>query len=164
MDSTEDESFAQLMRELAQSDAAGRSALYQKHSNAYIDQPSPANRLRFAMVVSTPAHHATDPIEARRILTDLIAKPRHLTDAELDIAVFYLRDLEDRLSLESEIRELSKQIAELEPAKTNNDAQLRAALAENQRLQTELDAANAKLEALTSIERSIETTEDGSDP
>ena len=158
------DSFTELMRKLAEADAAERSALYQTHSNAYIDQPNLANRLRFAMVVSTPAHHASDPIEARRILTDLVSKPRSLSDAQLNIATFYLRDLEDRLSLESEIKELNSQLAELRPEKTNNDAQLRAVLAENQRLQTELDAANAKLEALTSIERSIETTEDGNNP
>ena len=160
----EDSSFVELMGGLAGADEAGRSALYEKYAERYIDDPSLANRLHFAMVVSTPGHHASDPIEARRILTDLLSKPRSLTDSERHIATVYLKDLEERLSLQSEIKQLTQKLAEAKPdPDNNNDAQLRAVLAENQRLQSALDEANAKLEALTTIERSIETPEDGNE-
>lgn len=156
--------YIELMGQLAESDEAGKSALYQTVSDNYIDDPSLANRLRFAMAVSTPGHHASDPVEARRILTDLLSKPRSLSEAELGIAASYLRSLETRLALEAEIKSLNQRLEEIKPQTQNNDAQLRAALAENQRLQAELDEAQSKLEALTSIERSIETTDNGNEP
>lgn len=162
---SQDSDYVELMRQLAESDEAGRSGLYDKHSDSYIDEPTLSNRLRFAMVVSTPGHHASDPIESRRILTDLLAKPRNLTDTEQGIATVYLQGLEDRLALESEIKQLNTKLAEAKENIDNNDndAQIRAVLAENQRLKTQLDEANAKLDALTTIERSIETTEDGNE-
>jgi hypothetical protein len=122
--------------------------------------PGPSTKLKLALVLATPGHAGYDPGRAATLLREVLDQQPLLTAAETSLATIYLNSVE-RLSAAtseasrlrtaseraaaSEVRAASSRISNLE----TENRQLRDALAE----------AEQKLEAITSIERSIRDDE-----
>ena len=137
--------YLETLQQLAIGDAAAQAEIYEDAESLATSTPHPSTNLRFALVLATPGHSGADPQRAQRMLQELQAPTDRLTTAENALAEIYLKDVGARLSLTSASRE-SEQATK---------RRIAAAEAENQRLREELADAEGKLEAITSIERSI---------
>jgi hypothetical protein len=121
--------------------------------------------LRLALALATPAHPATDAVEAQRLLTELLATGDALLPEEQILALIHLKDVEERLILDAEATRLQQAAAAAAAQRNDRSAQqLQAALEENRQLKLALEEARAKLDAITNIERSIRERENDSDP
>ena len=122
----------------------------------YLRSPSPSGQLRYACVLSTPGHPQTNLFAASSLLEGLLAAPQRLGSAELALARVLHQDVEQRLSLESELRDLRTSMQNAEQERAAAAARrLQAQVAENARLRRELDEALAKLEAIAELERHL---------
>ena len=133
-----------------------RMVIYDQVASEYRRTPTTTNRLRFALVLSTPGHPAADPSEAARILSDILQDPVGLLPLERSLARVQLQHAEALALLETQNRELEATVEEVHRRSTQNAArQLEAANQENLRLSAALAEAEAKLEAIRSIERAV---------
>ena len=88
-----------------------------------------------------------------------------MTPAEISLATIYLKDVETRIVLDSEARRLRAQNSQTATTEAAAISQRLARIeAENRQLRQSLADAEAKLEAITSIERSIREQSGDSDP
>ena len=92
------------------------------------------------------------------MLHSLMLQPASLLPVERDLARIVYDEFSERLDLEQQLRVLQ---AELRQARTLDNRQMQTVLSENRRLRDELADAEAKLEALTSIERTIGRADNG---
>ncbi len=119
--------------------------------------PSVANRLRLAAYLSLPGQPASDPVAARRQLSEILARPELLRPLERVVATVLLEQVDDRLVLDAEARRLRQDLANREkerqaappPKRNPSDAE------EIARLKRALDEAQRKLDAVTQVERSM---------
>jgi hypothetical protein len=118
--------------------------------------PGPQTNLRYAMILATPGHAGFDPEMAQTLLRNVLQQESILTASEVSLATIHLKSVERQIALSSEAR---RAIATSSRAATSeeeaNRQRLAAVEAENRRLQEELADAKEKLDAITSIERSI---------
>lgn len=141
---------------LSSDDPALQAEIFADSQAAAQLTPNPSTRLRFALVLGTPGHPESDPQQAQSILRELMAQPALMTPTEVALASIYLRSTEQLILLNSETRRLrasSDRAQRTEAAAINQ--RLATVESENRRLRQELDDAENKLEAITSIERSI---------
>jgi len=122
--------------------------------------PDPSTTLRFALVLATPGHSESDPERAQSQLRELLTQSALMKPAEIALARIHLKSVEERIVLGSEARRLrqstSRQAQTEEQAISQRIANVEA---ENRRLRRELADAESKLEAITTIERSIREQE-----
>lgn len=138
---------------LADGDPATQADIFADVSAAADLIPGPSTNLRFALVLATPGHAGADPERAQRLLGELLAEAPLLTPAELSLATIHLKAVEERIVLNAAAR----QLRETEQAAV--DRRVDTVEADNRRLRDELKDAEDKLEAITSIERSIREQE-----
>ena len=145
-----------LMSNLPQGDPARQAELFQAAKSAADLTPTTSNRLKYALALATPGYSGSDPVAAQRQLSELLARPETLLPAERLLATVQLREVEQQLVLQAE----NKRMREDVPHDSRDKVQvlnrrLAAESDENARLRKALDEAQAKLEAVTHIERSI---------
>lgn len=122
--------------------------------------PDPSTRLRYALVLATPGHSGADPQAAQSLLRELLSQTEMMTPSEIALATLYLKAVEERIVLGNESSRLRAENAEAESTEQQAISQRIARVeAENRRLRSELADAQQKLEAVTSIERSIRAQE-----
>lgn len=139
---------------LGRGGAAEQAEIIESTRNAYVADPSTQKRLRYAFVLAVPGHAASDPVGARTLLGEALATPETLLPSERALADLMVRDLDARLALTRENETLRNghnatqddgRVAEL-------DRRLQAETAEKERLRRELERAEAKLEAIATLE------------
>ncbi len=144
------------LERLATGDPATQVEIYADAESRATLTPNPSTTLKFALVLATPGHSETDAQRAQSLLRELLAQSPLMTPAEISLAQIYLQSIESRIVLESEARRLRQ--ASSRQAQTEEQAlnqRLATVEAENRRLRSELEDAEEKLEAITSIERSL---------
>ncbi len=118
--------------------------------------PGPQTHLRYALVLATPGHPGFNPEVAQSILRDVLLQQSILTSAEISLATIHLQSVEQINASSSNAR---RAMASSSLAATTEEAAISQRLAvaetENQRLRSDLADAEEKLDAITSIERSI---------
>jgi hypothetical protein len=141
---------------LSSDDPALQAEIFADSQAAARLTPNPSTELRYALVLATPGHPESNPQQAQSMLRELMAQPALLTPAEIALATIYLKSTEELILLNSETRRLraSTDRAERTEAAAINQ-RLTTVEAENRRLRQALEEAEDKLEAITSIERSI---------
>lgn len=165
LDSTEANVYLNEMFELISGYPATQAEIYADAESAATLTPGPSTQLRYALVLATPGHSGSNDAEAQRLLRDILAQTEMMTTAETALATIYLRDVETRLVLNSESRRLRSASTQ---AATTEDAAISQRMArieaENRQLRESLAEAEGKLEAITSIERSIREQSGDNDP
>ena len=146
----------EMMRTLPAGDPARQAELFQSAKDGAALSPTTSNKLKYALALATPGHSGADPVAAQRQLSELLATPETLLPVERLLATVALQDVDQRLILQEE----NKQLREEAPRESRDkllamNRRLSAELDENARLRKALDEAQAKLEAVTHIERSI---------
>jgi hypothetical protein len=145
-----------MMWSLPQGDPARQAEIFQSAKDAADLSPTTSNKLRYALALATPGHSGSDPVAAQRQLAELLARPETLLPIERSLALVELKEVEQRLILQAE----NKRMREDVPPDSHDKVQamsrrLAAETDENAKLRKALDEAQAKLEAITHIERSI---------
>jgi len=144
------------MYRLASGDPATQAEIHADAESAARLTPDPSTRLRLALVLATPGHAETDPEQAQDIFRDLLSQAELMTSAEVSLATIHLRDVERRLSLAQETERLRTETARSQSTEQRAIEQRIARVeAENRQLRESLAEAEEKLEAITTIERSI---------
>lgn len=142
---------------LATGDPATQIEIFADAESSAQLTPGPSTNLRFALVLATPGHSETDLDRAQGLLRELLTQAPLMTPSEIALAHIYLNSVEERLVAEAENRRL-RESNETRIDRAEEQAltqRLATVEAENRRLRTELADAEDKLEAITSIERSI---------
>ncbi|MDH3420716.1 MAG: hypothetical protein OEM78_14690 [Gammaproteobacteria bacterium] len=148
--------YLETMQALVEGDAVLQAEVFDSAAEAAALAPTTTNRLRFALALATPGHAGADPLQAQRRLAELLAAGDTLLPEERILATIHLQEVEERLILDTAARQQSQtSAAEIARLDADRTERLAAAQAENQRLRDELADAQEKLEAITSIERSI---------
>jgi hypothetical protein len=150
----------EMMRSLPGSDPARQAELFQAAKDDALQTPTSSNKLKFALALATPGHGGSDPVAAQRQLSTLLSTPDALLPIEGLLATIALQDVDQRLILIEE----NRQLREDAPRESHDkllaiNRRLSAESDENARLRKALDEAEAKLEAVTHIERSINDRE-----
>ena len=151
--------------ELASGDPATQAEIFADAHAAATITPGTSTRLRYALVLAAPGHAETNGTEAQSILRELLAQTELMSTAEIALATIHLHEVEERLVLGIETRRLR---AENTRAATTEEAAVARRIAnveaENRRLRQSLADAEAKLDALSAIERSIREQSANADP
>ena len=146
--------------ELSAGDANKQADIFADADAAAKLTPGPSTDLRFGLVLATPGHAQTDPERAQGVLRGVLEQGELLTSVEMSLATIYLNNAERLNLVNSEaqnLRESSSRAARTEARATGQ--RIAEIEAENRRLRLELEDAEQKLEAITSIERSIREQE-----
>ena len=153
--------------ELVNSDPATQAEIYANAKSAAELTPGTSTQLRYALVLATPGHAETSDIEAQSLLRSLLADPELMTPAEMALATIHLREVEERLVLKAEAKRLRAEsmLADTDTTEEAAVAQRIAKVeAENRRLKRSLADSEAKLEALSAIERSLREQSANAEP
>lgn len=162
---SESATYLQEMYDLASGDPATQAEIYADARAAARVTPDTSSRLRYALVLATPGHPSSNPAEAQVLLREILAQPALLTPTERSLATVWLADVEARLVLEAEARRLRADATRAQNTENAAVAERVASVeAENRRLEAALAEAEQKLEAITSIERSIREQADENTP
>ena len=152
----EAEIYLREIHDLITGDAFTQVEIFSDAKSAAMLTPEPSTTLRYALILATPGHAETDPQQAQALFRELLAQTALMTPAEIALATIHLEDVESRLVLDAETRRLR---AENRSAATTEDRAIAQRMStiesENRSLKQQLSDAEQKLEAITSIERSI---------
>jgi len=119
--------------------------------------------LRYALALGSAGHASSNPVEAKRLISELLASTHDLEPVELAFASAYLREFDARVALYAELarqREDSEQ--RLKSLDASADLRADTLAAENKYLRRALVEAERKLEAVAEMERSL--LEPGAEP
>lgn len=117
--------------------------------------PSAAATLRYALALGAAARTDSDPVEARRLLDEVL--PGTGPDQEIrSLATALRNEFDARIALVAELAR-ERQLAERRRSEdaTGLARRVEALAAENQRLRRELSQAQSKLNAIEDIERTL---------
>ena len=112
--------------------------------------------MRYALALGAAGHANSNPVEAKRLISELLASPNTLDPTETTFANAYLREFDARVALYAELarqREESEQ--KLKSLDATADRRADALAAENKQLKRALAEAERKLEAVAEMERSL---------
>ncbi len=145
---------------LTSGDPATQAEIYADSRSVATLTPGPSTTLRYAMVLATPGHAETDPTEAASLLRELLSRTELLTQVEISLATIHLETAQELIVLSTETRQLrasTSRATQTEEAASNQ--RLATVESDNRRLRRELQEAEDKLAAISSIERSIRDQE-----
>ncbi len=141
---------------LPASDPARQAELFQSAKDSAELTPTTTNKLKLALALATPGHAGSDPVAAQRQLSDLLARPETLLPIERLLAMVELQEVDQRLVLIEDNKLLREEAPrEVRDKLVALNRRLATESDENARLRKALDEAEAKLDAVTHIERSI---------
>jgi hypothetical protein len=144
------------LQKLMTSPPAEQAEMVAAAQHEYELAPTPSHQLRYALMLAAPGHAATDQLRAQRMLRELMASPAALLPAERALAYLEQQKIDAQVTLTAENRRLQNAAVRTQTDRsTALNKRLQAELDENARLRKELDAAQAKLDAISDIERSL---------
>jgi hypothetical protein len=148
--------YLENLRRLVQSAPAEQAEIAAAAQREYDMAPTPSHQLRLALVLATPNQGATDLPRAQRLLRELMAAPAALLPAERALAFLEQQKVDVQLALEAENKRLQTNVVRTDKDKSAAaNKRLQAEVEENARLRKELDEAQAKLDAISDIEKSL---------
>ena len=152
----ETNSYLTDMYDLVNGDPATQAEIYADAKSRAQLTPDPATKLRYALVLAAPGHSETNELEAQSLFRDLLSQKELLNSAEIALATIHLKEVEQRIVLGAESSRLRSENTRASNTEDEAIAQRIATVeAENRRLKSSLAEAESKLEAITSIERSV---------
>jgi hypothetical protein len=156
----EAETYLKELYDLAVGDPPAQAEIFADAEAAALLTPGPNSQLRLALVRATPGHSEYNPEKAQSLLRDLLSQSELLSSAEIALATIHLSTVERAIVANAEARRLRDAGSQAAGREERAISQrLDIVEAENRRLRRELEAAESKLKAITSIERSIREQE-----
>lgn len=157
--------YLELLGNAASGDPTLQADAYYDAERAYVSEPNVANTLAYGLILATPAHPSSNPAEARSLLVQILAEPALLTPDERNLARIGLNAVQAQLLLETgraQTVQAQEQLSGvLAQERRNYSRQIASQQAEITALQKALAEAEAKLDAVATIERSLEEADRG---
>ena len=155
--------YIQEMYKLTSGDPATQAEIYADAESAATLTPGPSTKLRYALVLATPGHSGNDPQQAQSMFRELLAQTELMTPSEIALATINLESVEKQIVLGAETKRLRSENTRAATSEQQAIAQRIATVeSENRQLRRSLEEAEQKLQAISSIERSIrEQTDNG---
>jgi len=144
------------LQHFIQAQAADQAGLLAAAQKDYEASPSPAHQLRYALMLATPGHAATNPGKAEQLLQPLATLPGGaLSPGEQALAIVELQNVQRALALDTDNQHLAQNLADRNERDraVANSRRLQQEIDENAKLRKDLDEARAKLDAIANIER-----------
>lgn len=152
--------YVRELGQMATNDPAAHAEIYADAASAAQLTPGPSTNLRLGMVLAIPGHAESNPQLAQSLLRDAITQELLLTPSELSLAHILLNNVERQIVVNSEARQMRASTSRATQTQEQALGQRLARVeAENRQLRRDLEDAERKLEAITSIERSIRDQE-----
>jgi hypothetical protein len=149
-------SYFEVLDRMAPGDVVRQSTELASTLSQAQQDPSSSNRLRYAIALGAAGHTQSNPVEARRQITELLAGPHDLTPQEVSLANAFQREYDARVALYADLaRQREESERQLKSIDTEGDRRYNALNAETQRLKKALAEAERKLEAVAEMERSL---------
>ena len=157
-------SYLEIFDRLAPGDV-GRQAAELAALQAIAQQnPTATNRLKYALALGAAGRSNSNPIEAKRLIAELLAEQHDLQPREVSLANAYLREFDARVALYADIaRQREESDRRLRAVDADGDKRVAALNAETQRLKKALAEAESKLEAVAEMEKAL-TPPEGQQP
>ena len=148
--------YLETLSKMAPGDAARQQAELESRLAAAQETRGSSDTLRYALALGAAGYPSSNPVEAKRLITELLASPNTLEPLEVSFATAYLREFDARVALYAELarqREESEQ--KLRSLDATAERRADALAAENKQLKRALTEAERKLEAVAEMERSL---------
>ncbi|MBK7250035.1 MAG: hypothetical protein IPI06_03865 [Gammaproteobacteria bacterium] len=157
--------YLEVLPRLAHGAPAEQAEIFAAAKRDYESAPTASHQLRYALALATPGHSAYDAPLAQRLLRELLAVPEALQPVESSLAQLELTHLDRQLALTADLRRLQADAGRSERERSATASRrLQAEIEENARLRRALEEAQAKLDAIANIERSISERKPQSPP
>jgi plasmid stability protein len=149
-------SYLDLLDRMAPGDSLRQSAELAGTLASAQQNPTSATRLRYAIALGAAGHSLSNPVEARRLITELLAGQNDLSPHEVSLANALLREYDARVALYADLaRQREESERKLKSVDADGDRRYNALNAETQRLKKALAEAERKLEAVAEMERAL---------
>jgi hypothetical protein len=150
------ESYFELLNRMAPGDVLRQEAELAATQASAQQAPTAANRLRYALALGAAGHTLSNPVEARRLITELLAGQNDLSAQEISLANAFLREYDARVALYADLaRQREESDRRLKSLDAEDDRRFNALNAETQRIKKALAEAERKLEAVAEMERAL---------
>jgi hypothetical protein len=124
--------------------------------------PTATNRLKYALALGAAGRSDSNPIEAKRLIAELLAEQHDLQSKEISLANAYLREFDARVALYADIaRQREDSDRRLRAVDAEGDRRVAALNAETQKLKKALAEAERKLEAVAEMEKALTPPPEG---
>src|SRR5512141_1844279 len=100
---TELSPYLETLEKLAPGDPSRQSAELASALGDAQQAPTASNRLRYAIALGAAGHPASNPVEAKRLITEILAGQHDLKPSEVALANAYLREFDARVALYADI-------------------------------------------------------------
>ncbi|MCM2313276.1 MAG: hypothetical protein NDI84_17950 [Steroidobacteraceae bacterium] len=148
--------YLETLGKMGPGDPARQQSELESTLTAAQQERTSANTLRYALALGSAGHPSSNPVEARRLITELLASPNTLDPIETAFANAYLREFDSRVALYAELaRQREEWEQKLKALDATADRRADALAAENKQLKRALAEADRKLEAVAEMERSL---------
>lgn len=152
--------YIDLLAELVTADPATQRTLVESAAAVADAEPSHDHRLRHALLLSMPGHPDSDTLAAQGHFSRLLADSSELTPVQLEVTRVFMAYAQQWQKLQAGYGELSWKLSQQQAhGQQQRDRELEALRLQVERLGQELKEAEAKLEAIATIERELERSE-----
>jgi hypothetical protein len=149
-------SYFEVLDLMAPGDAVRQTTALASTLTEAQQNPTSSNRLRHAIALGAAGHSSSNPVEARRLITELLAGEHDLTSLEVSLANAFLREYDARVALYADLaRQREESERQLKSIGADDDRRYGTLHAETQRLKKALAEAERKLEAVAEMERTL---------
>ena len=149
-------SYFEVLDLMAPGDAVRQSTALASTLTEAQQNPTSSNRLRHAIALGAAGHSSSNPVEARRLITELLAGEHDLTSLEVSLANAFLREYDARVALYADLaRQREESERQMKSIGADDDRRYGTLHAETQRLKKALADAERKLEAVAEMERTL---------
>jgi hypothetical protein len=157
-------SYLEIFDRLAPGDVGRQTAELAALQAIAQQNPTATNRLKYALALGAAGRTDSNPIEAKRLVSELLAEQHDLQPKEVSLANAYLREFDARVALYADIaRQREESDRRLRAVDAEGDKRVAALNAETQRLKKALAEAESKLEAVAEMEKQL-TPPEGQQP
>ena len=152
------------MQRLVQAAPAEQAEILAAARDAFQRTPRGDAQLRYALLLATPGHPARNPTMAQVLLRELAAQPETLLPIERAVVLVELAQLDRELGLQQDNEQLrADSLREDQQHNATAQRRLQAQIDENAKLRKQLQAAQAKLDAVATIERNLTDRKTGTE-
>ena len=149
-------SYLEIFDRLAPGDAGRQAAELATLQAIKQQNPIATNRLKYALAIGAAGRPDSNPIEAKRLISELLAEQHDLQPREVSLANAFLREFDGRVALYADIaRQREESDRRLRALDAEGDRRVAALNAETQRLKKALAEAERKLEAVAEMEKAL---------
>jgi hypothetical protein len=152
------------MQRLVQAGPAEQAEILAGAREAFQRTPRGGVQLRYALLLATPGHPARNPTMAQVLLRELAAQPETLVPIERAVVLVELAQLDRELGLQQDNEQLRADALRADQQHSASaQRRLQAEIDDNAKLRKQLEEAQAKLDAVATIERNLTDRKTGTE-